>query len=108
MKLLQLHVHLATHVNMSCRTPASTRSIASGWVPMLTALMHACTGKMGTMKSVVKELEEVEDKAKTFGWKWFKGYRGGVLVVSLTRLHKVMHTVHVVARVRCATPYTCT
>ena len=86
MKLLQHHVNLATRHFMSCRTPASTRSIASGWVPMLTALMHACTGKMGTMKSVVKELEEVEDKAKTFGWKWFKGYRGGVLVVSLTRL----------------------
>ena len=72
---------------------------------MLTALVHACTGKMGAITSVVAELGEVKDKAKTFKWKEFKEYRGGVLVVSLTRLHKVMHTVHVVARLRCATPY---
>ena len=65
------------------------------------------TGKMGAITSVVAELGEVKDKAKTFKWKEFKEYRGGVLVVSLTRLHKVMHTVHVVARVRCATPYKC-
>ena len=47
--------------------------------------MHACTGKMGTIMSVVAKLREVPGKAKTFKRKEFKAYRGGVLVVSLTR-----------------------
>lgn len=52
---------------------------------LLTARMHACTGKMGTIMSVVAKLREVPGKAKTFKRKEFKAYRGGVLVVSLTR-----------------------
>ena len=52
--------------------------------------MHACTGKMGTITSVVAELREAPGKAENFKWKEFKAYHGGVLVVRSTRLHKVI------------------
>ena len=87
MKLLQHHVNLATRqfYVVSYARNHTVYSVRLG-PHMLTALVHACTGKMGAITSVVAELGEVKDKAKTFKWKEFKEYRGGVLVVSLTRL----------------------
>lgn len=48
--------------------------------------------QMGAVKRVVVKVQEIVSTAKTFKWKEFKAYRGGVLLVRSTRLHKVART----------------
>jgi hypothetical protein len=54
--------------------------------------MHVLYRQMGAVKRVVVKVQEIVSTAKTFEWKEFKAYRGGVLLVRSTRLHKVART----------------
>jgi hypothetical protein len=68
---------------------------ATGWalgVDTYCGSMHVLYRQMGAVKRVVVKVQEIVSTAKTFKWKEFKAYRGGVLLVRSTRLHKVART----------------